>query len=533
MYLEHFGLAEAPFRITPRTDFFFAGARRGATLDALLYAIANDEGIVRVSGEVGSGKTMLCRMVMERLPERVACAYIASPNLSPDDIVHALADELKLGISAERPGALLRALQERLVELHAAGRRVVVLIDEAHAMPPATLEAIRLLSNLETGRSKLMQIVLFAQPELDHVLNQPGMRQLKDRITHRFLLEPLPREEVAAYIDFRLKAAGYRGAGLFSPEAIRAIAAASAGLTRRVTVLADKALLATFAANLPRVGAEQARLAIRDAGLDSADSGWLSRPTAWLVIAAGGMVLAAAYWSLVVLRDAPRIGLTKPIDPQPVAEPTTRPSEPAGGPAEVATAGKAGSGNMPPGQTAVGQATIGKATVGEPTVREATVGEPTIRERIAEAAKPQPDTVEADPAKQDSNPTAASSTGAGATGAGEEARPEGPLSASLRVRLEDSKAWLRETPGDRWFIQLISVEFARSQDAERFLARAERMIDAADLRVYRATIGGSDRLGVIYGDYPDLPAASRALAELPAELRSQGAFPRRIARLNP
>ena len=196
MYLSHFGLNEAPFRITPHTEFFFAGANRGATLEALLYAITHDEGIVKVTGEVGSGKTMLCRVLVERLPKNVETIYLANPSLSRDEILHAIADDLQLDSRGERRDVLLRSLQERLIKLYAAGRRVVVLIDEAHAMPIETLEEIRLLSNLESNRHKLLQIVLFGQPELDEHLALPNMRQLNERITHSFKLEPLVRSDV-------------------------------------------------------------------------------------------------------------------------------------------------------------------------------------------------------------------------------------------------------------------------------------------------------------------------------------------------
>jgi len=169
MYLDHFGLKEPPFRITPDTDFFFQGANRGATLEALLYAITHDEGIVKVSGEVGSGKTMLCRVLMERLPATVETIYLANPSLSRDEILFAIGDELKLPL--EKGPRILRALQEHLIRLFGEGRRVVVLIDEAHAMPDETLEEIRLLSNLESNRHKLLQIVLFGQSELDEHLD--------------------------------------------------------------------------------------------------------------------------------------------------------------------------------------------------------------------------------------------------------------------------------------------------------------------------------------------------------------------------
>jgi len=264
MYLEHFGLKEAPFRITPHTDFFFHGANRGATLDALLYAITNDEGIVKVSGEVGSGKTMLCRVLIERLPATVETIYLANPSLSRDEILFAIGDELKLNQEKDRPTRVIRALQAHLLQLYSQGRRVVVLIDEAHAMPDETLEEIRLLSNLESSRHKLLQIVLFGQPELDEHLDTAGMRQLKERITHSFRLEPLVRSDVESYIDFRMRAAGYRGPKVFSKDGIKLIARISQGLTRRINILADKALLAAFAGDNHAVTWREVRRAARD-----------------------------------------------------------------------------------------------------------------------------------------------------------------------------------------------------------------------------------------------------------------------------
>ena len=186
LYLEHYGLKEPPFRITPHTDFFFDGADRGATLEALIYAVLHDEGIVKVSGEVGSGKTMLCRVLMERLPAHVDTIYLATPSLAREEIMQAIGDELGLALAGKRTAVALRELQEHLIRRYGEGRRVVVLIDEAHVMPDETLEEVRLLSNLESSRHKLLHMVLFGQPELDASLAKPSLRQLRDRITHSF-----------------------------------------------------------------------------------------------------------------------------------------------------------------------------------------------------------------------------------------------------------------------------------------------------------------------------------------------------------
>jgi type II secretory pathway predicted ATPase ExeA len=264
IYLEHFGLREAPFRITPHTEFFFAGANRGATLEGLLYAITAGEGLVKVTGEVGSGKTMLCRVLIERLPKTVETIYLAVPSLTRDEMLASIASDLAIDTAGATTHKLMRSLQEKLIELHKAGRQVVALIDEAHAMPLGTLEEIRLLSNLETGTQKLLQIVLFGQPELEGHLALPNMRQLKERITHSFALEPLPPRDIKDYIDFRLRAAGYRGPELFGPEALRIIAEASEGLTRRINIFADKTLLAAFAAGTHTLTADHARAAVSD-----------------------------------------------------------------------------------------------------------------------------------------------------------------------------------------------------------------------------------------------------------------------------
>lgn len=264
MYLEHFGLREAPFRITPHTEFFFSGANRGATLEALLYAITAGEGMVKVTGEVGSGKTMLCRVLMERLPDSVEIIYLAVPSLSRDEMLAAIAGDLGIDTTGANTTKLVRSLQDKLIDIHSTGRQVVALIDEAHAMPLTTLEEIRLLSNLETGTEKLLQIVLFGQPELDQHLALPHMRQLKERITHSFTLAPLPPRDIKDYLAFRLRAAGYHGPDLFGPEVLRIITEASEGLTRRINIFADKTLLAAFAAGTHTVTADHARAAVTD-----------------------------------------------------------------------------------------------------------------------------------------------------------------------------------------------------------------------------------------------------------------------------
>ena len=340
LYLEHFGLAEPPFRITPHTDFFFDGADRGATLEALIYAILHDEGIVKLSGEVGSGKTMLCRVLMERLPPHVETIYLATPSLARDEILHAIADDLELRLTHERTTVALRELQEHLIRLYGAGRRVVVLIDEAHVMPEETLEQVRLLSNLESNRHKLMQLVLFGQPELDATLAKPSLRQLRDRITHAFRMRPLSEPEVAKYVSFRMRAAGYRGPDVFAPGALARVARASGGLTRRINILADKSLLAAFTQDVHAVTERHVRAAIADSEFARLRRPWRPAVYAGAALAAGVLIGAAVHWaffSRAIKLEAPaaqipaippaqaaRVPIAAAIEPEPPPQPPPR-----------------------------------------------------------------------------------------------------------------------------------------------------------------------------------------------------------------
>ena len=342
MYLEHFGLREAPFRITPHTEFFFAGANRGATLEGLLYAIIAGEGLVKVTGEVGTGKTMLSRVLIERLPESVETIYLAVPSLTRDEMLASIAADLGIETAGANTHQLVRALQERLIALHAEGRHVVALIDEAHAMPLGTLEEIRLLSNLETGTRKLLQIVLFGQPELDEHLAAPNMRQLKERITHSFALDPLPPRDVKDYVNFRMRAAGYRGPDLFGAEVLRVISEASEGLTRRINIYADKTLLAAFAAGTHSLTADHARAAVADTQIVVARR---DSPRRLALAALAGLavgLLAGYFGAQLTARPAAALPVQAALRLEPlraaVAAPVATPAQPSRPPATTAPA---------------------------------------------------------------------------------------------------------------------------------------------------------------------------------------------------
>ncbi len=302
MYYAHFGLKEPPFKITPNTEVFFTGGNRGAVLDALIYAIQNGEGIIKVVGEVGSGKTMLCRMLQTMLPDRIESIYLANPSVAPEDVLHAIAFELQLKLpkNADRL-KVMQSLQNHLLKRHAAGKQVVIFVEEAQGMPLATLEEIRLLSNLETNHDKLLQIVLFGQPELDENLNETNIRQLRERITHSFNLMPLQSSEIGEYLIFRLRAAGYFGPHLFTPAAIKKLSNAAQGLVRRVNILADKSLLAAFAENVYQVTPKHVQAAISDSefGLEkSKTSSQKNKFLMWAALLLMGLVLGyfASVW---------------------------------------------------------------------------------------------------------------------------------------------------------------------------------------------------------------------------------------------
>jgi MSHA biogenesis protein MshM len=247
VYLDHFGLSELPFGITPDTGYTVITRSHQEALNTLLIALASGEGFIKITGEVGTGKTLLCRRLLQALPPGSVSAYLPNPYLAPRTLLLALAEELGLGVAIDADDYhLLQSVNRALMEHAAAGRPVVVCIDEAQAMPLETLESLRLLSNLETEKRKLLQIILFGQPELDRKLAEPSVRQLLQRIAFNYRLHGLDRQEVANYLAHRLRVAGYRGEGVFADRAVRCLHRASRGTPRLLNILAHKALLAVY-----------------------------------------------------------------------------------------------------------------------------------------------------------------------------------------------------------------------------------------------------------------------------------------------
>ena len=474
MYYEHFGLTQPPFKITPNTDFFFGGGNRGPILEALIYAITQGEGIVKVTGEVGSGKTMLCSMLQTRLAESVETVYLANPSVSPEEILHAIAFELQLQITRDESRlAVMHAIQDYLLKRHAEGKRVVLFIEESQGMPIATLEEIRLLSNLETKSDKLLQIVLFGQPELDENLRQNQIRQLKERITHSFRLEPLTGPETREYLMFRLRTAGYRGPDLFSDAIIREIARVSGGLTRRINLIADKALLAAFAENTHTLRQKHVDAAIRDS--EFAHQQYQPAPKArspWIFgagILVVGMAAGAALFAL--LGGSPKAPATAPAA-------ATIPLNPEN------SSNKTNAYTESPKSAAM---TGGATETATPPAPSATTPQQPAAAPAAETAK-----------------TAVAATA--------------PATAKLlQERLTATTAWLTASPPQTYTIQLLGAR--DEQQLNQHLRFIANIIEINNVFVYRTLAKGEPALTMTWGSFDSQSAAREAMAQLPARLK--------------
>ena len=500
MYLEHFGLTEPPFRITPVTVFFFSGANRGEILDALIYSLSEAEGIIKVSGEVGSGKTMLCRMLLERLPAHIETIYLANPSLSREEMLYAIADGLGLNIEGERVGVIMRNIQNKLEEKARTGKRIVVLVDEAHAMPPDTLEELRLLYNLQVGNFKLLQIVLFGQPELDAKLDQPNMRQLKDRIVHHFHMQPLSRNILESYLMFRMRAAGYHGPNIFSPAAIKLIAGTSNGLLRRANILADKSLLAAFVEDTHNIEVRHVRAAMRDSELGPANPQTRKKMlsgAAFIALLLAGL----ATWLIMDKTQTPSVQASAPTLP---AQPIATQQDDVAAPASDAPANPA----------SVTDATLSTAP------QSALTPTPKPENIVAATTLPSPASAGQGAYKDAGLPIRSAQLATAPAASGNPSRFEQRLAAGKQ---------LLEQKNTVASIQLFYSEEIKRERIEGFLKRADGLGVLAEIYLLSVNFGNKDGkfgskdgLRVLYGAYPSIDAARNATKELPT--RYQEAF---------
>jgi type II secretory pathway predicted ATPase ExeA/septal ring-binding cell division protein DamX len=481
MYYDHFGLSEPPFRITPNTGFFFGGGRRGAILEALIYAVTQGEGMVKVTGEVGSGKTMLCNMLQARLPPNIETVYLAHPNVAPEEILHAIAFELQIGTPPVASRLqVMHALQAHLLQRHAEGRRVVVIVEESQGMPLATLEEIRLLSNLETRDDKLLQIVLFGQPELDENLRQPAIRQLRDRIVHGFRLEPLDAEAIHEYLMFRMRTAGYRGPDLFPRAVVKHIARASEGLTRRVNLIADKALLAAFAENAHTIRPKHVEAAVRDSEFSRGARPRVPRPAlAWSALVLTVIVTGTAIHAWTHVGKA--------------HSPTTEGGAAVPAPGTAPGARAAHEADMRPGPAAAAPAVA-----------------------AADRSSPVPEPV----------PPAGIPVGAAAHATADrpQARslPPTPVKSLVEQRLAATRQWLAVVNPNAFTIQL--MEAGHEPQLAHDLSQLSKLIEMNQVFLYRIGANHNATLSVLYGSFNDRGAAQDALDSLPPALKANRPF---------
>ncbi len=278
MYCQHFGLQRAPFEMTPDPAFLYLGDTHQEGLATLVYGVQSRKGFVLLTGEVGTGKTTLLHALLAQLDASTRSAFIFNPGLEPADFFRVLFDELGIGIPCRTKAEYLLALNQFLIECLQEDQTVVLILDEAQNLSPAMLEEVRLLSNLETPTSKLIQILLVGQPELSEMLDRPELRQLRQRIVLRHHLVPFTGPEVDAYIDERLGFAGYEGKSIFDRSARRQIFKVTGGSPRLINVVCDSALLAGYAREQPTVGADIIREVARDLQLLSASNGKATEP---------------------------------------------------------------------------------------------------------------------------------------------------------------------------------------------------------------------------------------------------------------
>jgi type II secretory pathway predicted ATPase ExeA len=484
MYYSHFGLSQAPFKITPNTEFFFTGGNRGPILEALIYAVTHGEGIIKVTGEVGSGKTMLCHMLPTRLPPHIVTAYIANPSVSPEEILRAIAFELQLDVSRSAARLeVMQALHDYLIQRHAEGKRVVIFVEESQSMPLATLEEIRLLSNLETKNDKLLQIVLFGQPEIDDHLRQPIIRPLRERITHSFRLEPLVQGEIREYLMFRLRAAGYRGPDLFSNSVVSHIARSSQGLTRRVNLIADKALLAAFAENTHTIRPKHIQAAVRDSEFSQQLPRRARPPYLWgsALVASGAALGIAAYILVGQGIQNPRRNAA-----------ATEPQSPVGSSASQSQL-------QPPVVPATSNQGIDSLSVSS-------------AEAQSMAPHPPVKVMTNSPSSRSGSPAQALPQ-AGAT----ETAVSGHADL-LEVRLAATAEWLKIEANNTYSIQILGTN-----DPEQLRVHLNDLVKFIEINkvfVYLTTVNRRPFLTMLYGSFSDRRLAQEVLNKLPERLKA-------------
>lgn len=522
MYLSHFGLSERPFNDQMGSDFFFEGGNRGTTLDALIYLLTHGEGvegIVEVTGEDGSGKSTLCRLLPQRLPASMMLIEFAQGCLPREELLRSLAEKLDFDSSQSRAIAAADTdgigepqnevddeLQRVLTGMRAAGAQIVLLMDEAHDLPEETLDALCTLYDLQSSYHKSFQIVLFGEPRLDERLALPKMSKIRARVAHHFTLQPFTAKVVEAYLAWRLGAAGYRGTEMFSRSAIRSMTMASCGHIRQLDLLAANSLRIAYAAQSQVVDASHAKEAIRGVGTKRGFN-WRS----WRLvqdlpdrrIAGAGALFSVTPLAVVAL-------LSWSIWQSPA---TSNPASIAPAPFEVAASAPL----LGPVPSSTNPSTFASVISSAPPSAAAAVASSNAPAAVVPSNSP------AEPKAHVPVPPVPHNSPVPAVQHGSTASIGGVKLAGyelLEQRVEATIKTVGATNRDTYTIQLFATENVQPDRMERFLARARSLVDLSDLYVHPVINGDRAKFRVTYGIYSSRDQASAAVGVLPEKYQT-------------
>ena len=563
MYEDYFGLERPPFKITPDTSLFYDGGKRGDILAALVYAIHRGEGIIKVVGEVGSGKTMLCRMLQLRLPDTVEIVYIANPSVSAEDILFVIAHELSLPVSKDASKhEVMHLLQDYLLQRHMENKQVVLFIEEAQGMPLDTLEEIRLLSNLETDENKLLQIILFGQPELDQNLAQQSIRQLRERITHNFQLEPLTQDEIHNYLNFRMREVGYTGPELINSTVAKKVEQHSEGLVRRINIIADKILLSAFAEGTHSLTSKHVTAAVNDSAFSQAAPRGKSRVFWWLgLLVVIALVVALyqsrAHWISVLVVDLPSKQENAVENDNPITDIAPQAIETY--PDKAQTDAVSDSDTSPPlEQPVVAEQVIQEQVIQEQVIQEQVIQEQVIQPEVVaeqesetlaqpvDAVAPQAEQVvqaeedralaEAINEQEDEDRILqkaldqAASSEALTVETSTDLSPTADYVLWLNAKLRESRDWLSQANRNNVSIQV----FVRSKAAERELVyylRNEWPLDLSETYLYEVSTQDRSIYRVFYSEFDSLSRGRSQLELFPESVKRNSPYLHSVYRM--
>ncbi|WP_195763806.1 ExeA family protein [Pseudoduganella rivuli] len=491
-YLAHFRLRSAPFGTAPDAALFYAEGARRELLGALAYAVTHGDGIVKITGDAGSGMTLLCHALARQLAGQAVIIHMEPGSLGPLGVIHATALALGLNPDGKRSDEVLRELQSHLAAMRAGGRHAVLMADHADLLPSEALEEIRLLTNLDDTDGKLLQIVLLGQHALNASLRQHAMRQFRERITLSFVMPQLAADDVPALLAHRLHAAGYDGLDMFASDAVRMLASTAKGDLRRLIQLADQTLAAAASEGAVSVSVRHVQAAIRGR-LPALKPRGNVRP---VVIGSITVIAAIGIGAVVLLQQAQR-------RPAAASLPMHTGVIKSAAPMALATAGTTGTATTNP------QSTPAIAASTAPSAPASATALPTTS-----SADARPDAANAN-AVADKQP---------------------PTASLLQQTLKAGKTWLRDEPDTHFSIKIEDFAASDTARAEAFLNDVRNVVGIGDVHAYPTLNKGEPRIGIAYGSYGTEQQALKAMAALNGrwryapKIRNIGAIRAAVAR---